>query len=154
MSQASEPGGVTDRPAEQAPPQPTPPTRQLRRSRTDRMLFGVCGGIGRHLGIDPVVVRVAFVLLAAFGGSGIIAYLIAFVVIPEEPVGAVGEVAPTRPRPDVASLIGFGLVALGAVSLANRYLPWLGDLMTPLALIGAGVLILTATVRRNSEEQR
>ena len=57
--------------------------KRLYRSRTDRMLFGVCGGLGKYLGIDPTIVRVVFVLLA-FTGFGILAYIILAIIAPVE----------------------------------------------------------------------
>ena len=65
-------------------PQNTKPAR-LYRSRDDRVIAGVAGGIARHLGVDPVLVRLATVALALAAGSGILAYLIAWVIIPEAP---------------------------------------------------------------------
>ena len=47
---------------------------RLRRSRTDRKIAGVAGGLGRHFDIDPTIVRVAFVVLAFFGGAGLLLY--------------------------------------------------------------------------------
>ncbi len=55
---------------------------RLTRSRDDRLLGGVAGGLGSFLGIDPSLVRVAFVLLAVFGGSGILLYLALWLVVP------------------------------------------------------------------------
>ncbi|MEP6598958.1 MAG: PspC domain-containing protein [Actinomycetota bacterium] len=68
-----------------APLPPPRPARLLRRSRQDRMIGGVCGGLARYTNIDPVLVRLLVVALALFGaGSGIVAYLIAWMVIPAE----------------------------------------------------------------------
>ena len=65
------------------------PIRRLSRSRDDRMLAGVCGGIARHFGIDPVLVRIATVVLATMGGAGIVAYAAAWLLVPNgEPRGA------------------------------------------------------------------
>ncbi len=62
-------------------------TRMLRRSRTDRMLAGVSGGLGKFFGIDSTWVRLGFVIAAIPGGvPGILAYLICWIVIPEEQV--------------------------------------------------------------------
>ena len=61
--------------------------RQLRRSRHDRVIAGVCGGIGEYFDIDPVLVRLVWVLFALMGGSGILAYVIATLIIPEERPG-------------------------------------------------------------------
>jgi phage shock protein C len=60
-------------------------TRLLRRSKSDRMLFGVCGGLGQYFEVDPVWFRLGFVLTALPGGvPGLVLYLIFFLVMPEE----------------------------------------------------------------------
>jgi phage shock protein C len=62
---------------------PAPATpRRLTRSRDDRMLGGVCGGIARHLDVDPVIVRVATVALVCAVGVGAVAYLAAWILMP------------------------------------------------------------------------
>jgi len=63
----------------------TAPPKRLYRSRTDRMIAGVCGGLASYFNIDPVIVRVIAVvaLLAGFGGG--LAYIILWIVVPEEP---------------------------------------------------------------------
>ena len=58
--------------------------KKLRRSRSDKMIAGVCGGLGKYLEIDSTVVRLAFVLLLIFAGTGVLAYLIAWLVMPYE----------------------------------------------------------------------
>jgi len=60
-------------------------TKKLHRSRIDRMLGGVCGGLAEYFDIDPTLVRVLFAISVAFGGSGIIAYIILWIVVPEQP---------------------------------------------------------------------
>lgn len=63
--------------------------KRLTRSRTDRMLAGVCGGIAKYFDIDPSLVRIGFVLLALFAGGGIlgiVAYIVMMIIIPEESV--------------------------------------------------------------------
>ena len=61
------------------------PTRYLRRSRSDRRIVGVCGGLGTYFGLDSTVIRILFVLLALPGGlPGTLLYLILWVVMPEE----------------------------------------------------------------------
>jgi phage shock protein PspC (stress-responsive transcriptional regulator) len=59
--------------------------RRLYRSRNDRTLAGVCAGIAEYFGWDPTLVRVAWVLLTLLGGSGILLYLIMWLVVPEAP---------------------------------------------------------------------
>src|SRR3989304_3881499 len=58
--------------------------KRLYRSRDDRMIWGVCGGIANYFGIDPTIIRVIAILLLFAGGSGILAYIILTVVIPLE----------------------------------------------------------------------
>lgn len=60
--------------------------KRLYRSRRDRMIGGVCGGLGEYLGIDPTIVRLLFILFGLGGGSAILAYLILLIVVPEEPL--------------------------------------------------------------------
>jgi phage shock protein PspC (stress-responsive transcriptional regulator) len=67
-----------------APPRGYPPLSALRRSRTDRKLFGVAGGLGRYAGVDPLIFRILFVVLAVFGGSGILLYALGWLLIPDE----------------------------------------------------------------------
>ena len=57
---------------------------RLYRSKRDRMLAGVCGGLGHYLGIDPTVVRLIWVFLVFGAGFGVLAYIICAIVIPEE----------------------------------------------------------------------
>lgn len=57
--------------------------KKLTKSATNRMLCGVCAGVGEYLGIDPTVIRLLWVLLTFMGGSGLIAYIIAAIIIPE-----------------------------------------------------------------------
>ena len=58
--------------------------KRLYRSKKDRMICGVCGGIANYFNIDPTLVRLAFVLIAMGAGSGILAYIIAAINIPDE----------------------------------------------------------------------
>ncbi|OLE26661.1 MAG: hypothetical protein AUG44_12345 [Actinobacteria bacterium 13_1_20CM_3_71_11] len=59
--------------------------KQLRRSRTDKVVAGVCGGFARYLGLDPVVVRVLYVIATFLtGGALLLGYLVIWLVMPEE----------------------------------------------------------------------
>ncbi len=61
------------------------PTRKLYRSRSDRKLAGVCGGLAEFFGLDPTLIRVLFVILALAGGSGIVIYLAMWIMVPNQP---------------------------------------------------------------------
>ncbi len=67
-----------------AGPGPARSYRQIHRSHEDRIVSGLSGGLGRYVNIDPVIVRILFVVLTLFGGSGILLYLIGWVAIPDE----------------------------------------------------------------------
>jgi phage shock protein PspC (stress-responsive transcriptional regulator) len=63
-------------------------TRRLYRSRTDRKLAGVCGGLAQYFNTDATLIRVLFVVLAVLGGSGLVIYLLMWILVPEEPEDA------------------------------------------------------------------
>jgi phage shock protein C len=60
--------------------------RKLYRSRDDRKVAGVCGGLAQYFNIDPTLIRVLFVVTALLGGPGLLAYLLLWIVVPEEPL--------------------------------------------------------------------
>lgn len=61
-------------------------SKRLYKSRSNRMICGVCGGIAEYLKLDPTVIRLLFALFCFLGGSGIVVYIIAAIIIPEEPI--------------------------------------------------------------------
>ena len=145
---------MTEPGAEPPPPPPPPspePPRPLRRSRTDRVIGGVCGGLGRHFGIDAVLLRIAFVILVFAGGSGLLIYLLAWVLIPDERPGE--EIAPAPMRGDDgrgAEIVGLGLIGLGAFLLLKVILPDVFDdrYVWPAVLIVLGAVLLLRGARR------
>jgi phage shock protein PspC (stress-responsive transcriptional regulator) len=58
--------------------------KKLRRSSSDKMIAGVCGGLGKYFGLDSTILRLVFVLLLIFAGTGLLAYLIMWLVIPQD----------------------------------------------------------------------
>jgi phage shock protein PspC (stress-responsive transcriptional regulator) len=112
---------------------------QLRRSVTDRKIAGVAGGLGRHLNIDPTILRVLFVVLCFFGGAGFLLYGAAWLLVPED--GRTDAAVATNPSTRNALLIGAGVVAallLVGDSWGGIGFPW------PLLLVGVGVLLYLA----------
>lgn len=95
----------------------TAPTRRLHRSRSDRMIGGVAGGLAAYLEVDSTLVRLAFAALVLAAGSGLLAYLIAWIVVPEEPEGAPARVAATGPGAPAGAQDGAG-AALPAAALS------------------------------------
>jgi len=59
--------------------------KRLYRSRKNKMLAGVCGGIAEYFDVDPTLIRLLWVLLILAGGAGIVLYLLALVIVPEQP---------------------------------------------------------------------
>jgi phage shock protein C len=60
-------------------------TRKLYRSKTNRQLAGVCGGLAEYFSLDVTLIRVLFVLLAVLGGSGLVIYIAMWIIVPKEP---------------------------------------------------------------------
>jgi phage shock protein C len=142
--------------------------RRLTRSRTDTILGGVAAGLAEYLRTDPALVRIAWAILVPLtNGAALLAYVVAWVVVPEapaperdgEPATEDETDAPSTEQPAAARrgdlegragiVVGVGLVLLGAWFLAREYLPafnW--NLVWPLVLIGIGVLILVSSARR------
>ncbi|MDO5143190.1 MAG: PspC domain-containing protein [bacterium] len=59
--------------------------KRLYKSKQNKMISGVCGGVAEYLGIDPTIVRIGFMILSSLAGSGLMMYIIASILIPEQP---------------------------------------------------------------------
>ncbi len=59
--------------------------KRLFKSKTDKKISGVCGGVAAYFNMDPTLVRLAWVAFTFLGGSGVLAYIVAAIVMPEEP---------------------------------------------------------------------
>jgi len=130
---------TTDDTTQQLPPE-SPPPRRLVRSRSDRVIGGVCGGLGRYFDVDPIIFRIGAVVLAFIGGAGLLAYLAALLLIPSEDSAGTGGAPAGRNR----WLVIGGVVALLLVTwpflLGGGLL--LAGILVPLALlVAAGVLV-------------
>ncbi|WP_162605771.1 PspC domain-containing protein [Jiangella aurantiaca] len=132
-------------PATGAGPSVSDEFRSLRRSRSDRVVAGVLGGLGRRLGIDPVVLRIATVVLSIFGGVGVLLYAIGWLVVPAEDedrsildqaLGR-GENRRTGTVPLALLLAGVGLIA-GIGIIAGT---WDGGVLLLLAVMGVYLLL-------------
>ena len=141
----------TDSTAPLPPPAlpPAPARPPLRRSSSDKVIAGVCGGIARWLGIDPVIVRVVLVVLAVFGGSGLVLYLIGWLFIPMEGESTSSADAFFRDASRTGSTARTVLVVIGvvvAVILGLNLIGWAfgswGGGGSVLLLLGVGALVL------------
>lgn len=95
----------------------TTPVKRLYRSRKNRILAGVCGGLGEYLNIDPVVVRLIWVAISLVWGFGIILYIIAALIIPEEPTAASPPPASTNGSKSLAVILGIIALVAGFMGL-------------------------------------
>lgn len=133
--------------------------KKLYRLRNDRVLAGVASGLARHFKTDPVLIRVLFIALALAGGGGVLAYIIMWAIVPEEPYAfqplsdaaaepaadpnGMGSESPATESRQGSVIAGGVLILLGSLFLAEEFLPSF-DLSKfwPLILIGIGVLLL------------
>ena len=137
---------------------------RLYRSTSDKVIGGVAGGLADYLNIDPVIVRIIFVLLAVFGGSGVLVYIILWIVIPEKPF-LFAEVQPeeqdgqeqqgmvdARRKSNSSLIAGIVLIAFGLLFLVDRLMPMyhIWDFW-PLLLIGAGFLLIKPELFKSSK---
>jgi phage shock protein C len=143
-----------DTPADIPEPSSVPAERRFLRSRTNRVLAGVCGGIAEYYGSDVNAIRLVAVLIAIFTGIVplLVAYLVAAILLPERAAdGSIPDQAQlANPSARGAGLVfGVLLIAVGALALANEVLLVDWDLLWPVALIVlGGVLLLAASSRR------
>lgn len=136
---------------------------RLYRSVQDRMVGGVCGGLGIFLNIDPLFIRLLFVLLLFGSDFGFILYLLLWILVPEEgkaygfkdesfgdKVKSMGDdiqVAVTQPHPQAGLILGAGLIVVGGLMILERLnLTWLHwfdlDILWPVLLIVGGIVLL------------
>jgi len=97
-------------------------TKRLYKSRRNRMIDGVCAGIAEYLGIDPTILRIAWVLTIFIGGTGILAYIAAMIIIPAnpEPIGSPPTDSTARRSTGTRRFWGMMLVILGCLMLMTN----------------------------------
>jgi signal transduction histidine kinase len=121
----------------------TAPAR-VRRDPEAGIIGGVCAGLARRLGIDPIILRLGFVVITAAGGFGVLIYVILWVALPSE------QDAPARRLPRLSTApgtwevaAGIGLLVLAALLVARNLGAWVGDaLVWPVVLVAAGGALL------------
>jgi phage shock protein PspC (stress-responsive transcriptional regulator) len=114
------------------------------RSRTHRIIAGVAGGAGQYLGIDPVVVRILFVVLTFAGGFGVLLYLAAWLIVPAAVPGTEVDPADVRDRRHTGLAIGAVvlLVLLGGFGRVGFGFGFDGRVVWPLTLVAIGAVVL------------
>jgi phage shock protein PspC (stress-responsive transcriptional regulator) len=124
-------------------PTPAAEPRRLTRARDGRWLGGVCAGLGRYFDLNPMIYRIGFAALSLAGGTGILLYVAAWLVMPDEGVEdsiAAETIKHHRDRPWL--LVGVGLLAFaGLVALSSVHVwPSPGNLWVGAALIGGAIV--------------
>ncbi len=141
--------------------------KRLYRSTRDRRIAGVAGGIAEYFAVDVTLIRLIWVLAVLFGGTGVLAYIIAWIVIPEEieirsePAPAETaeatetiEAEPVKPKTGgdgwpKGSLFGLVLILLGLYFLVKALLPWdFSHYFWPFLLIALGIILLVPSRRK------
>jgi phage shock protein PspC (stress-responsive transcriptional regulator) len=123
--------------------QSAPPGRSLRRSRDERILAGVSGGLGQHLGINAWWIRWAFIFLAFAGGAGVLLYIVAWIFIPEpeQDETAVSHWLSTLDLTDSGTVIGVVLIGAATLIVATSVFDISGTLVTAAVLFAVGLLL-------------
>lgn len=118
------------------------------RSRTNRMVGGVAGGMAEYMNIDPALIRIAWLALLVLG-PGFILYIVAWIAVPESRDGDTPHpVQHAASRQSGQLIIGGLLVAIGGALLADRYLPWMKDLILPVVLIAVGTGVVIYSLKK------
>jgi phage shock protein PspC (stress-responsive transcriptional regulator)/predicted membrane protein len=124
----------------------TPTPRRLTRAADDRVLGGVAGGLGRYFGVDPILFRVAFVVLTFAGGIGALAYLALWLLVPTD---GSGEREPDRSRTLV--ILGAAALVIAALALFHGFGP--GLFFFAPGLVSLAVLVAVAVLLWRSARQ-
>lgn len=143
-------------------------SKKLYRSRKDKMIGGVAGGLAEYFDIDPTLVRIIFIVTLFIGGGGFLAYIILWIVIPEEPIvivtpdanapqstATVNDSQNAQPvyddrRHRRRNIGGFVLIIIGVLFLMDNFVPrfHFGDYW-PLILVAIGVALLLKSKNNN-----
>ncbi|MCD6577229.1 MAG: PspC domain-containing protein [Anaerolineaceae bacterium] len=146
---------------------------RLFRSESDRVLGGVCAGFGNFLGIDPIFIRIFFIVWTVLGEYSVLVYFLLWVIVPSgssvdadgvfqvNDLGArfnqmgreIGEIA-RQPNSELVIFTGVGLIAWGSYYLFRRLVPYLdlwaySQYLWPALLIIAGVFVIIRAKRNN-----
>lgn len=130
-------------------------SKKLYRSRDDRFIAGVCGGLGEYFNISPALFRVLAVFLVLANGFGGLAYIVCWIVIPEEPGEKEAEKTEKKPKEAKAqtdhSLVwAVILIAFGIFFLIHNFYPAMNIWrLWPLALVAVGIQMLISNYRDN-----
>jgi len=116
---------------------------RIYKSSRDKVLAGVCGGVAEYFNIDPVIVRLIWVIATLAGGAGLLVYIIAAIIMPQD-----GENNPIEREYDNydsdkgKKILGIAFVLFGIFFISRNYLRWIdNEALIAVALIGVGVFL-------------
>ncbi|MEK6650165.1 MAG: PspC domain-containing protein, partial [Bacteroidota bacterium] len=136
----------------------TTPSKRLTRSSTDRVLAGVCGGLGHYLNVDPLFIRLGWVLMVLAGGFGVLLYLAWIFIVPVGSPAAAGE-RPVKSHSLFGTIVGGGLILLGVTLLLDEWdifhihsiWNWSWRFAGPAILIIGGAYLITRRKKGDAE---
>lgn len=141
--------------------------KRLYRSRKFRVLGGVAGGLAEYFNIDPILMRIVFVLITIFNGIGILLYIVLWIVVDQEPFETAYQFKPDEnqqsnsttdafaiPQPVHKNslgriVIGIVLIAIGFLFFADRFIPsFCFEDFIPIALIAIGLALIWNSIKK------
>jgi len=138
--------------------------KKLRKSDTNKVIFGVCGGLGEYLDLDPTVVRILFAVFTLFGGIGLLAYIIGAILIPAPLTGSGPSTGLSskkiEPSRNIGVIIGGLLIVIGGLfvlkevfrgwnsNIFNFLFPFPFGIIWPIILILIGLIFVIGYNRR------
>ncbi len=132
--------------------------KRLYRSQTDKIIGGVCGGVGEYFNIDPVFIRIVAVLLTFAHGIGLLAYIIAWIIMPKKRAVEAAEGAKEPEKRQYSAwnkyIPGVILIAVGLVFLVREYYWWWHiERYWPLVFVILGLFLIFRSVRKQAKEE-
>lgn len=120
----------------------SPATARLYRSRDQKIVAGVCAGLGEYFAIDPVWFRIGFVVLTFGGGSGLLVYLLMWLIVPESPEGYTAPGGGRGQAFNGVTVVGVVFMFVGTIALVNTIAPWLGQYFWPIIFVVGGLALV------------
>jgi phage shock protein C len=120
--------------------------KRLYRSRRDKVFGGVCGGLGGYLGVDPVIIRIVWLATILIGGTGVLAYIIAWIIIPEASYDS--DQGPVERETESGKIVGIILVVIALLLIAKEFsfyycffdIPWGWFGIFAILLLGVAII--------------
>jgi len=144
--------------------------RKLYRSKKDKIIGGVCGGLGKYFDIDPVLIRILFVFLTFYHGSGLIIYLVLLIIVPPEPINIdeielkdFTDISGDRPSnyeqttvnrgEKVKKIFGIILLIIGSLLFLENFVKILDfEIIAPLIMILMGLYLIYVSLKKRGDK--